>query len=60
MDNLLQKARAGRTNALAALTANLGDTSSPLGSGARFRNTAPTSSVTFISKRPSASATHWI
>lgn len=54
MTNLLEKARAGRTNALAGLAANIADTSGAGSSDIRFRASARGDTVTFISRRAQA------
>ncbi|MFV2034950.1 MAG: hypothetical protein ACC631_07545 [Halocynthiibacter sp.] len=60
MTNLLEKARAGRTNALAALSANSGDATATMGTGARFRTSNRYDAIPFISKRAPGEAAHWI
>jgi len=51
MTDLLEKARAGRTNALAGLAASIADTSGAGSADIRFRASARADTVTFISRR---------
>ncbi|MGJ8585864.1 MAG: hypothetical protein ACSHXD_17375 [Marinosulfonomonas sp.] len=60
MNNLLEKARSGRTNALAGLAANLGDASSEAGTGARFVTKRKIDMVPFVSKRAQTNNSAWL
>ena len=60
MTNLLKKARDGRTNALAGLSANPGSTPTSIVSAVRFRTSHSFDAIPFISKRIPAQAQHWI
>lgn len=60
MNNLLEKARAGRASALAGIAINLGDTSSEKGIGARFRTQRHVNLIPFISTRAQNNSSAWL
>ncbi len=62
MNNLLEKARTGRTNALAAITANMGETTSDFGASEQTGTLPLIDPIPFISRRaqtPNSGAT-WL
>ena len=60
MTNLLNKARAGRTNALAGLSNNPGEEISGFGANIRFKTSYREGPIPFISKRAQDQAASWI
>jgi hypothetical protein len=60
MNNLLEKARAGRTIALAGKTANLGETTSDYDSGEQFRSQRQIEPIPFISRRAQTGGSAWL
>ncbi len=60
MTDLVKKARAGRTNALAGLTNVLGGGLPAGDNSIRFRTNFHTGPIPFISKRAQSPASNWI
>lgn len=60
MNNLLEKARSGRTSALAGLAANLGDASSEADTGERNKLRRSVDLVPFVSKRAQDRSVAWL
>ncbi|MGR3662972.1 MAG: hypothetical protein ACU0CA_17595 [Paracoccaceae bacterium] len=62
MNNLLEKARSGRTNALAGITANMGHTAPDYGVSERTGTLPQIDPIPFISKRAQTpnSSTTWL
>lgn len=60
MNNLLEKARTGRTNALAGIAENLGDAKPEAVAGARFRTQRHVNLVPFISTRAQNNGSAWL
>lgn len=60
MNSLLEKARTGRTNALAGKVSDLGDTPSTYNTGEQFQSQRQVSPIAFISRRTPNSGSVWL